>query len=201
MGGDDSLFGGKGSDLIYGGDGSDSLQGAEGYDTLYGGDGADRLEGSNLGSATLYGGAGDDVYLVRNDWTYSSSNFFELAGEGIDTVLLVHGDLHLAPNFERLVVRDPSGRGHALAGNDEANTLIAGKGNDVLEGGLGNDTLTGGRRDRFLRFPQRARCGQCRYGDRFLQPVRNHLSGRLLQLSWRQDRPAPGGHVFGRRRL
>ena len=144
MGGADSLLGGEGDDLIRGGNGDDVLGGEMGQDTLYGDDGADRMIGSDQGSAMLYGGAGNDLYLVVDDWTYSSFNFIERFGEGIDTVEFVNGSVTLAPNFERLVVTDSSTRDHGLTGNDTANTLIGGNGADTLEGGLGKDRLTGG---------------------------------------------------------
>ena len=50
---------GGGNDTFYGGIGSDRVSGSSGDDILYGGDGADWLDG-NSGNDWLYGGAGND---------------------------------------------------------------------------------------------------------------------------------------------
>lgn len=59
-GGDDLLFGGQGNDTLHGDDGNDVLHGGQGDDTLYGGAGNDVLYGG-AGSDTLYGGEGNDL--------------------------------------------------------------------------------------------------------------------------------------------
>jgi len=70
---DDTMFGGSGGDLQYGGLGDDHLEGGGGgADTLYGGEGNDFLSGmyaTQGGGApdTLYGGAGDDTMLFSNE--------------------------------------------------------------------------------------------------------------------------------------
>jgi len=51
-GGDDTLYGDEGDDILYGQGGNDTLYGGEGDDHLYGGPGND----------TLIGGAGDDIF-------------------------------------------------------------------------------------------------------------------------------------------
>jgi Ca2+-binding RTX toxin-like protein len=70
--GDDTIFGSKLADLLYGVAGNDSIAGLEAADYLYGGDGNDLLYGDygsnnapNSGGDTLYGEAGDD--LLRGD--------------------------------------------------------------------------------------------------------------------------------------
>ncbi|MGE0421958.1 MAG: calcium-binding protein [Reyranellaceae bacterium] len=70
---DDTMFGGDGGDLEFGGLGDDHLEGGNGgADTLYGGDGNDFLTGMTSlagGGAedTLYGGAGDDTLVFSNE--------------------------------------------------------------------------------------------------------------------------------------
>jgi len=68
-------YGGQGDDLIIGSSSNDFLSGGNGNDILYGRQGADRLLG-NSGNDTLYvnagdgdiamGGAGSDVYVLKN---------------------------------------------------------------------------------------------------------------------------------------
>ena len=71
LGGDDTVYGGRGDDQIYGLGGDDELHGGEGDDivhghggddTLYGGAGNDKLQGKT-GDDTLHGGAGDDTLV------------------------------------------------------------------------------------------------------------------------------------------
>ena len=77
--GDDWVFGRDGDDMLYGGDGDDIIEGFDGDDTLYGGDGDDKLYG-NEGDDTLDSGSGDD-YL----WGGEYADIFVL-GSGSDTV-------------------------------------------------------------------------------------------------------------------
>ena len=77
--GDDWIFGRDGDDMLYGGDGDDIIEGFDGDDTLYGGDGDDKLYG-NEGDDTLDSGSGDD-YL----WGGEYADIFVL-GSGSDTV-------------------------------------------------------------------------------------------------------------------
>ncbi len=73
-GGDDSLYGdagrdvlngGVGSDLVYGGTENDTLNGGSGWDTLDGGEGDDLLSGGGTGAVrdTFTGGGGADVFV------------------------------------------------------------------------------------------------------------------------------------------
>ncbi|HEY4665339.1 MAG TPA: type I secretion C-terminal target domain-containing protein, partial [Comamonas sp.] len=63
-GGNETLLGGKGDDILYGQGGNDILDGGEGADILYGGTGNDTLIGGK-GFDTLVGGAGDDIFLWK----------------------------------------------------------------------------------------------------------------------------------------
>ncbi|MBJ7264751.1 MAG: type I secretion C-terminal target domain-containing protein, partial [Burkholderiaceae bacterium] len=73
-GGDDTLYGGKGDDIILGQGGNDTLYGDEGNDILYGGAGNDTLYGGT-GNDTLYGGSGNDILVggKGNDTLYGGS--------------------------------------------------------------------------------------------------------------------------------
>jgi len=62
VGGNDTLNGGAGDDILYGQGGNDTLIGGDGNDILYGGAGDDTLFG-DAGDDHLYGGPGDDTLI------------------------------------------------------------------------------------------------------------------------------------------
>lgn len=95
----------------------------------------------------MYGGVGDDTYLIDN----ADDTVFELAGEGIDTVRSSR-TYALTPNVEHLVLTGTgaiNGTGNVLdnsiSGTIAANMLSGGAGADVLAGGKGSDTYLFGR--------------------------------------------------------
>jgi Ca2+-binding RTX toxin-like protein len=175
--GSDTLRGGGGNDVIHGGpaDGSydrddtlygeggdDQLFGDGGTDTLYGGDGNDRLTGGAYGRNKLYGGAGDDTYVI-GDNEYTPDEIFEDVGGGFDTILFGGRSFGLAGNVENLIWTGTLGNtrnyiydgvtgnslANAITGN-VADNLISGEGGaDVLNGGDGNDTLWAENRSQF----------------------------------------------------
>ncbi|MBB5696538.1 calcium-binding protein, partial [Muricoccus pecuniae] len=134
-----------------GNSGGNLIRGNLGNNRLDGGGGADILEG----------GAGNDTYVV--DTVLDAVH--ELAGEGVDTVVVSAGapvttwvlasTSGLATSFiERLVLEGAGDQGaigneldNELVGNGGRNNLIGGEGNDTLDGGLGADTLAGGLGD------------------------------------------------------
>ncbi|MBJ7448434.1 MAG: calcium-binding protein, partial [Brevundimonas sp.] len=124
----DLLVGDGGSNIIRGGLGSDLIIGGAGNDILYGGTG--------LGNE-LYGGTGDDLFILE-----ANDTVVEFAGEGIDTVEVKIGVYNLGANLERLVFTGTGG--FTGTGNSGANTIIGGAGDDVLRGRGGDDQLTGG---------------------------------------------------------
>ncbi len=134
--GDDTFFGGAGSEFVEGGAGDDVLNGGGSVDRFLGGEGADTLDGGEsddslsggldddsltggAGNDRLFGGDGDDIL----DGGDGNDNFFGGAGDD---------------NLDGGVADD---RLRAGAGND---TLIGGDGADVLFGGGGMDALAGG---------------------------------------------------------
>jgi Ca2+-binding RTX toxin-like protein len=125
------------SDVFYGGDGHDNLSGGAGDDTLYGEGGHDMLSGG-AGADTLVGGDGNDAYTVDNAW----DSVVELGDEGVDIVYASTSAYILPENVENL---SANGQGaFAGTGNDLANVIQAGSGDDVLAGLGGNDELRGG---------------------------------------------------------
>lgn len=125
------------NNLVGTNNGSETLIGGAGNDYLSGGAGADSMEG----------GAGDDVYYVENVGDIVT----ELSGDGTDIVFSTI-NYTLTANVENLTLQaaggNISGTGNALnntiMGNSGNNTLTGDAGNDFLFGGLGADTMIGG---------------------------------------------------------
>ncbi|MBB5765749.1 Ca2+-binding RTX toxin-like protein [Methylorubrum rhodesianum] len=136
-------FSGVGNALdnaMTGGAGADTLDAKSGNDTLDGGAGADRM----------IGGLGDDTFLVDD----ARDIVVENTGEGTDVVVTGLSSYTLAAHVEQL--RFVGTGAFVGSGNELANTLTGGSGNDLLDGkggndlldgGLGSDTLTGGMGD------------------------------------------------------
>jgi serralysin len=135
--------------LVYGGGGSfggignalnNVITGGLNYDELYGMAGNDLLsDAGSLVADALFGGAGDDIIIV----TMRGTSTIEFAGEGTDEVRTTFDIYGLQANVENLTFADDARHG-AGVGNELANTLRGGTGNDDLFGRAGNDTLYGG---------------------------------------------------------
>jgi Ca2+-binding RTX toxin-like protein len=133
-------FTGTGNDLanvITGAGGNDRLSGGAGNDTLNGGAGNDTLDGGT-GNDTMVGGTGNDTYVVDS----AGDVVTEASNEGTDIVNTTLAAYTLTANVENLTF---TGTGDfAGTGNDLANVINGGGGNDTLLGGAGDDTLNGG---------------------------------------------------------
>jgi Ca2+-binding RTX toxin-like protein len=131
-------IGNDGANAILGGTGNDYLDGGLGADSLAGGSGNDTLLGGTGVANELVGGTGNDVYVV----SVTGDTVFEVAGEGTDTVRTALAGYTLGNNLENLTY---TGGGDFVGiGNDAANAILGGTGNDYLDGGLGADSLAGG---------------------------------------------------------
>ena len=100
---DNMIVGNAFNNILDGGAGADTLQGGAG-DTLYGREGNDTLiaDAGTLGNISLFGGAGDDIYVLNHFYLYF--NTFENPDEGIDTAVITYPGAYytLAPNLENL---------------------------------------------------------------------------------------------------
>ena len=135
--GNETITGTAGNDTFNGGSGDDRLRGGGGNDTLNGGSGDDRLRG-DAGADAMTGGIGSDVYYADN----AADQVIEAMSGGTDTVYAsVDYVLAAGQEVESLVVYGSVGL--ALTGNELANYLGGGAGNDTLNGGLGDDRLNG----------------------------------------------------------
>lgn len=118
------------------------VYGMGGNDTL-----STSLRDSVVNCDSLYGGLGDDTYIVTSDDVYQPSAFIERPGEGTDTMISAF-TMFLQDNIEVLRLTgtaDIKGRGNSLDniifGNAGANLLYVG-GLESDDGG--SDTVTGG---------------------------------------------------------
>lgn len=157
--GSDWLFGENGQDFIDGGTGNDVVFGGRDSDFIVGGDGDDVLVGDGGitptgqdGDDLLIGGTGNDTLVGDggNDMLYGGDDDDELSGDNSKIAASLHGDDLL-----------DGGLGNDnLYGNGGNDILLGGQGNDrlvgdgldetgdnfgrdTLDGGIGNDTLFG----------------------------------------------------------
>ena len=133
------------NNLITGNNAANQLNGDAGNDTLNGGAGDDILTGWS-GADTMLGGLGNDIYLVENAGDVVTENL----NQGTDTVSS-RLTYTLPINIENLTMTGTAavnGTGNSqnnvIIGNNAANQLNDGVGNDTLNGGAGNDILNGG---------------------------------------------------------
>ncbi|WP_166218951.1 beta strand repeat-containing protein [Pseudomonas atagonensis] len=93
----------------------------------------------NSGSVTLYGGAGNDVYILNGK---DSMSIGELAGGGDDEIRTSQNSMGMTSEIERLTF---TGTGNFTGrGSTNDNIITGGAGNDLLIGGAGADQLIGG---------------------------------------------------------
>ncbi|WP_284164501.1 calcium-binding protein [Frigidibacter sp. SD6-1] len=137
--GNDFLNGGNDNDSIFGGNGNDTVYGGEGSDLLYGNSGNDTLSG-DLGADTMVGGDGNDSYTVDNTGDIVIETNADAATGGIDIVNSWRGNYTLGANIEngRILAAGTA----FLTGNGLANTLVAGAGDNILNGAAGTDTVS-----------------------------------------------------------
>jgi Ca2+-binding RTX toxin-like protein len=112
---------------------------------IYGNTGNNILDGGDAADG-MFGGAGNDVYIVDN----AGDAVVENPGEGNDVVFST-AHLRLGDNVETLVLQGSAGLqgygnslSNALYGNGGNNLIDGGTGADMLNGGAGTDTLIGG---------------------------------------------------------
>ncbi len=131
--GDDTVFAGTGNDVVHGGDDRDDIVGMGGDDVLFGDEGGDRIYGdgpANLPDTMTYTPAGEQ----GRDILYGGGGNDLLIGQGKEDVLY-------------------GGEGNDILfgdDRDEANTPMAIRGDDYLDGGSGDDLLNGNEGDDIL---------------------------------------------------
>jgi Ca2+-binding RTX toxin-like protein len=115
-----------------------NLSGGDGDDTLLGMEGDDTLSGGSGGTDHLYGGIGNDTFIIRDtlDVVHESAN------AGVDTVVATVS-YALGANVENLTLAI----GGYGTGNAQVNTITGNAGANTLDGQGGADTLVGLRGD------------------------------------------------------
>jgi Ca2+-binding RTX toxin-like protein len=133
--GDDQLFGRGGNDTLAAGDGNDVLDGGAGADMLNGGAGTDTASYADATS-----GVSIDLTADASTWTGDAHGDTFISIEAYD--LTNFNDVFRGDDTANSVT---SGAGDdQLFGRGGNDTLAAGNGNDVLDGGAGADMLNGG---------------------------------------------------------
>ncbi|MEY4980123.1 MAG: hypothetical protein RLZZ352_2393, partial [Pseudomonadota bacterium] len=121
---------GRNQAVLDGGAGNDSLIGGTSNDTLQGGSGAD----------TLQGGAGSDTYYVDDVGDVVTETDANPATGGLDTVISSLSSYTLGAHVENGTL--VSAETASLTGNSLNNRLLAGAGDNTIDGGAGIDTVS-----------------------------------------------------------
>jgi len=140
--GDDHLTGTPLSELIQGLEGNDTLSGAGGNDTLDGGDGNDLYQLSgHWGQNTIIDSSGEDTVSVST----TNDLYINLYRQGYQigdyNTFSFAGWDSTSTRIEAIIA---GGGNDTINGDDTNNLLNGGGGNDIFDGGSGADTLVGG---------------------------------------------------------
>lgn len=131
--GNDTMDGGADADMLFGGTGNDVLLGGAGADLIDGGTGNDTFRGGS-GNDSLLGQAGDDTFLIDvNDGadTILAGTTTQTSGDVIDTSLITSGVT---------VTLSGTGSGSIVA----SGTNVTFSAIERVQTGVGNDTVVGG---------------------------------------------------------
>ncbi len=146
-----TLHGGTGNDTLRGGDRIDELDGGDGADFIQARGGNDLIKGG-AGNDSIYGGSGDDAldagtgddYLDGGDGINTAS--YGSADAGVSVYLKYSGRETGQGQDSFFLIQNLEGSDYAdrLTGDESANALTGGTGNDTLRGQGGEDRLDGG---------------------------------------------------------
>ena len=141
----DSLTGDSNDNVLTGGAGGDGLYGGGDLDTLYGGDDNDTLEGGFF-TDDVYGGNGDDYFLVRNGEFYDNS-YGGAGTDSLDHSLSSYGGSTFDFKLGTITGSGINGASAVLSSIETyydgtgANTIISGGTGGSYYGGGGDDTM------------------------------------------------------------
>ena len=139
--GNDTIKGGKGNDVIEGGAGGDELNGEAGNDTLRGGSGNDRFDGG-AGDDRMEGGADFDQFLS------SAGADSVFGGAGFDLLTYALRNQNLFLHVDGLPHSGAAGEAGII--NTDIEQVIAGRGNDLIEGSENGEALLGAGGNDFI---------------------------------------------------
>ena len=150
--GDDTIIGGgsgiDAGDTIFGGPGDDSIV-SGGDDTLVGGSGNDIIEGSDTGSDEIQGGVGDDTLVGGGhnsglgDTIFGGPGDDSITGGGTDTLIGGQGDDQIIGSADGDESIDGGSGDDSIDAGGGGDTIFGGPGNDSIMG-AGEDTISGG---------------------------------------------------------
>ena len=123
-------------DLLTGSESEDWITALAGSDTIYAYGGNDIVDGGT-DADTMYGGHGDDLYVVDN----INDHVIENGDEGVDEV--ESSVSYTLGNYVENLTLTGAANVNAT-GNELDNLLIGNPGDNGLDGGIGDDTLLGG---------------------------------------------------------
>lgn len=143
LGGNDTVNGLGGGDLIYGGAGNDTLNGGLGDDILNGGGGGDTLDGGDGNDTASYDESTNRVEISLLSGTASGAQATNDTLIDIENLIGTNfGDTLRGDNGANVV--DGGAGNDILIGFNGADQLFGGAGRDILNGGDGADFLQGG---------------------------------------------------------
>src|SRR4029079_3566650 len=127
-----------------------NLTGNELVQFIVGNDGSNILNGGG-GADTLWGREGNDQYLVKNGATVITESVGEDANDTLVTT--VSYVLTAGAEVEGLATTDAAGTAAInLTGNEFGQSIVGNNGANLLNGGFGNDSLTGNAGPDFFLF-------------------------------------------------
>ena len=129
----DTLNGGAGNDLLFGGSGGDTLNGGAGADHMFGGTGSDTYVVDSVGDVVDETG-GDGLDLVKSSISFSLADVTRVFGHIENLTLGGRAAINATGND----------LDNVLIGNSAKNTLNGGGGSDWLNGASGADKMYGG---------------------------------------------------------
>ena len=146
------IYGLGGNDYLYGLGGDDELDGGAGDDTLNGGGGADRLTGGDGEDTVSYAGSPAGVTVRLHHPTPRGGDAQGDTFEGAVTFTYTDNGNRVDVELPDIINLSGSDHNDILAGDQRANKLSGGRGNDTIYGGPGgddtnSDTIDGGPGD------------------------------------------------------
>ena len=135
----ESIYGLGGNDYLYGRGGDDELDGGPGNDTLNGGAGADRLTGGDGEDTASYTDSPAGVTVRLHDPAPRGGDARGDTFEGTITFAYTDNGNQVEVELPDIINLRGSDHDDILAGDQRANKLSGGRGNDTIYGGPGGD--------------------------------------------------------------